>query len=284
MSRLDGAGPAANLTVAGALAHATAAGLPRAEAQYLLQALLRCERAWLITHDTDPLSPEQRQRFHDWLARRLDQVPLAYLSGEKEFFGLTLQVTPDTLIPRPDTEVLVDWALERLQALDRPRVVDLGTGSGAIALAIRSRCPQADVHAVDLSPGALAVALGNARRLGLPLIGHQGSWFEPLASQAPFDLIVSNPPYVAGDDPHLAALRHEPRGALTPEGDGLDDLRLLVAQAPAWLTPGGWLLMEHGWDQAEAVATLLHQHGYAEVENRRDLGGQPRASGGRRPR
>ncbi|MDH0867634.1 peptide chain release factor N(5)-glutamine methyltransferase [Mitsuaria sp. GD03876] len=274
------------LTVAGAERAAVAAGLPRAEARYLLQALLGVSRAWLIGHDADVLDATAVERFHHWLARRLDGVPLAYLSGDKAFFGLTLRVTPDTLVPRPDTEVLVEWALERLERREAQRVarvVDLGTGTGAIALAIKSRRPDAEVRMVDASPGALAVALDNAGRLGLAVEGHLGSWFEPLAGQVAFDLIVSNPPYVSGDDHHLEALRHEPRMALTPEGDGLADLRHLVAEAPAWLRPDGWLLLEHGWDQAETVTALLRERGFADVENRRDLGGQPRVSGGRWP-
>nr|WP_297531912.1 peptide chain release factor N(5)-glutamine methyltransferase [uncultured Roseateles sp.] len=271
------------LTVAGAERAAMAAGLPRAEAQYLLQALLGASRAWLIAHDTDPLDAAGHVRFQDWLARRLDGVPLAYLTGEKEFFGLMLRVTPDTLIPRPDTEVLVEWALERLTGLAAPRVVDLGTGTGAIALSIKSRRPDADVQMVDASAGALDVAQHNARRHGLAVGAHLGSWYQPLAGQLAFDLILSNPPYVAGDDHHLAALRHEPRMALTPEGDGLDDLRELVAGAPDRLRPGGWLLLEHGYDQADAVADLLSARGFIDIQNRRDLGGQPRATGGRWP-
>jgi release factor glutamine methyltransferase len=280
---MSGHTPGDALTVAGAERAATTAGLPRAEAQYLLQALLGVSRAWLIAHDVDPLDLPQRERFQDWLARRLDGVPLAYLTGEKEFFGLTLRVTPDTLIPRPDTEVLVEWALERLVGLSAPRVVDLGTGTGAIALAIKSRRPDADVRMIDASAGALAVAQDNARRLGLAVEAHLGSWYEPLAGQLAFDLIISNPPYVAGDDHHLDALRHEPRMALTPEGDGLADLRQLIEGAPIRLHANGWLLLEHGYDQAPAVAGLLGARGFVDVENRRDLGGQPRASGGRWP-
>jgi release factor glutamine methyltransferase len=271
------------MTVAAAERAAITAGLPRGEAQYLLQALLGVSRAWLIAHDTDPLDAPRRERFQEWLARRLDGVPLAYLSGEKEFFGLTLRVTPDTLIPRPDTEVLVEWALERIADLPAPRVVDLGTGTGAIALSIKSRRPEADVRMVDASAGALAVAQDNARRLGLSVDAHLGSWYEPLAGQLAFDLIISNPPYVAGDDHHLDALRHEPRMALTPEGDGLADLRRLIEGGPVWLRANGWLLLEHGYDQADAVADLLSARGFVDVENRRDLGGQARATGGRWP-
>ena len=278
-------GPA--LTVIGAERAAIAAGLPRAEAQYLLQALLGVSRAWLIAHDSDALDavdPAMSARFHDWLARRLDGEPLAYLTGVKEFFGLMLRVTPDTLIPRPDTEVLVAWALERLadrSGAPTPRVVDLGTGTGAIALAIQSRRPDVEVRMVDFSVAALAVAQDNARRLGLPVEGHLGSWYEALAGQSAFDLIVSNPPYVAGDDHHLDALKHEPRSALTPEGDGLADLRHLIEEAPPRLRPDGWLLLEHGFDQADAVAAMLRARGFVDVETRRDLGDQPRATGGR---
>lgn len=270
-------------TIAEAMRSAVAAGLPRQEAHYLMLALLDCSRAWLIAHDDQPLTEEQLTRFRAWLASRLDDVPLAYLVGDKEFFGLRLRVSPDTLIPRPDTETLVAWALERLNAFgdhESPRVVDLGTGSGAIALAIKSQRPDAQVTMVDVSAGALAIARDNALRLGLAVEALAGSWFEPLAGRPPFDLVVSNPPYIAEADPHLDALRHEPRSALTPGGDGLDDLRRLVAGAPAVLRPGGWLLLEHGWDQSDAVAGLLNASGFSEVTHRRDLGGHVRASGG----
>ena len=270
-------------TVAEALAAARVAGLDRLDAQLLLDHHLGRDRGWLLAHDDDALMPEVLVRFDADVRQRADGVPLAYLTGEKEFFGLTLRVTPDTLIPRPDTELLVQWALERLEGPRPPRVVDLGTGTGAIALSIKSQRPDADVRMVDFSPGALAVALDNAQRLGLQVDGHLGSWFEPLAGQVPFDLIVSNPPYVAGDDHHLDALKHEPRTALTPEGDGLADLRHLIEGAPTWLRPDGWLLLEHGFDQADAVAAMLRGRGFIEVETHRDLGGQPRATGGRWP-
>ena len=271
------------LSVAAALAEARRSGLDRLEAQLLLAALLGVDRAWLLAHDDAPLAPEQAQRFADWLARRLQDVPLAYLSGSKEFHGLMLQVNEYTLVPRPDTEVLVDWALELAPDLGpAPRVVDLGTGSGAIALALKHRHPAARVCAVDQSPGALAMAARNARELGLEVEFLQGDWWQPLAGRR-FELVLSNPPYIAGDDPHLPALRHEPRSALTPGGDGLAALRQLVAEAPDHLVPGGFLLLEHGFDQAEAVAALLAARGFDEVANRRDLGGQPRVSGGRWP-
>jgi release factor glutamine methyltransferase len=272
------------LTLAAALAQARARGLERLEAQLLLAELLACDRSWLISHDGDALSAEQAARFEDWLTQRLQQVPLAYLSGHKEFHGLKLRVTADTLVPRPDTEVLVDWALELLQAsaLPAPELVDLGTGSGAIALALKHRYPAARVAAVDLSAGALKIAQTNAAELGLDVEFHQGDWWQPLAGRR-FELIVSNPPYIAGNDPHLPALRHEPLGALTPGGDGLSALQALIQGAPAHLRVGGWLLLEHGYDQAEAVVRLLFAHGFMQVGTRQDLGGQPRVSAGRWP-
>jgi release factor glutamine methyltransferase len=189
-------------------------------------------------------------------------------------------VSPGVLVPRPDTETLVDWALSLMPDKLPCRVLDLGTGSGAIALALQHQRPQAEVTAVDASQDALAVARANARQLGLSVHFEHGSWFEPVASQR-FDLIVSNPPYIADGDHHLAALRFEPLSALTSGPDGLDDLRQIVAEAPAHLAPGGWLLLEHGFDQHEAVQALLRSAGFAEVSTRHDLGGQPRCTGGR---
>ena len=203
------------MTVAEALALARTHGLPRSDANVLLGALLGRSRTWLLTHDDAPLDAAQQARWQDWLARRADGVPVAYLTGQHEFHGLLLHVTPDVLDPRPDTETLVDWALALLAT--RPpgaAVVDLGTGSGAIALAIRHRQPDAVVSAVDLSPAALAVAQANGERLGLPVRWRLGAWFAPVASER-FDLVVSNPPYIAEGDTHLPALRHEPTLALT---------------------------------------------------------------------
>lgn len=267
------------MTVDEALALARALGVERGDAQILLAHLTGQGRAWLITHG-DAAVPGA-----DAALRRLAAgEPLAHLTGWQPFHGLQLQVTPATLIPRPDTETLVDWALAVLAGWSgTARVVDLGTGSGAIALAIKAACPQAALSAVDVSAEALAVARANGARLGLPVDWRQGSWFEPLAGER-FELVVSNPPYIAGDDPHLPALRHEPLGALTPGGDGLADLRSLIDAAPQHLTAGGWLLMEHGWDQAELVARALSARGFTEVTLRRDLAGRPRASGGRWPR
>lgn len=266
------------MTVEEALALARALGVERGDAQTLLGHLTGQNRAWLVTHG-DASVPGA-----DAALRRLAAgEPLAHLTGWQAFHGLLLQVTPATLIPRPDTETLVDWALALLAPLvSRPHVVDLGTGSGAIALALKAACPQADVVAVDFSADALAVARANGERLGLAVDWRHGSWFEPLAGER-FDLVVSNPPYIAGDDPHLPALRHEPLTALTPGGDGLADLRTLIDAAPQHLRPGGWLLLEHGWDQAQPVAQALTARGFADASLRRDIAGRARASGGRWP-
>lgn len=276
-------GTSAPATVAEALSMARAQGVDRLDAQILLGALLRQPRSWLLAHDTDPLPAEAASRFTELAARRARGEPVAYLVGDKEFYGLSLRVAPGVLVPRPDTETLVDWALDVLPPDPPTHVLDLGTGSGAIALAIRSRRPHARLTAVDASPEALAIAQDNARRLGLPLELLGGSWFEPVGTRR-FDLIVSNPPYIAEGDPHLPALRFEPRQALTAGADGLDDLRRIVAGAPAHLVPGGWLLLEHGYDQAPAVQALLGQAGFTEVSTRHDLAGQPRCTGGRPPR
>ncbi|MBL8275768.1 MAG: peptide chain release factor N(5)-glutamine methyltransferase [Pelomonas sp.] len=266
------------MTVEEALALARALGVERGDAQTLLGHLTGQNRAWLVTHG------DARVPGADAALRRLAAgEPLAHLTGWQPFHGLLLQVTPATLIPRPDTETLVDWALALLAPLaGRPRVVDLGTGSGAIALAIKAACPHADVVAVDFSADALAVARANGARLGLGVDWRHGSWFDPLAGER-FNLVVSNPPYIAGDDPHLPALRHEPLTALTPGGDGLADLRTLIDAAPQHLRPGGWLLMEHGWDQALPVAQALTARGFADASLRRDIAGRARASGGRWP-
>ncbi|CAM4057505.1 peptide chain release factor N(5)-glutamine methyltransferase [Roseateles saccharophilus] len=264
------------MTIDEALTLARQLGVERGDAQALLGHLTGQDRAWLITHGDAPAPGAEAA-----LRRLADGEPLAHLTGWQPFHGLTLKVTPATLIPRPDTETLVDWALELLAALPgEPAVADLGTGSGAIALALKAACPRAQVSAVDFSTDALAVARGNGERLGLTVDWHHGSWFEPLAGRR-FDLVVSNPPYIAGDDPHLPALRHEPIMALTPGGDGLADLRALIDAAPQHLNAGGWLLLEHGWDQADAVAQQLAARKFEAARLRRDLAGRARASGGR---
>jgi release factor glutamine methyltransferase len=271
-------------SVAQALAAARALGLDRLDAQLLLGHHLRQGRGWLIAHDDAPLSLGTAQAFADDCQRRADGVPLAYLVGEREFHGLALRVTPDVLVPRPDTETLVDWAIDRLRsaALARPRVLDLGTGSGAIALAVAHGHPAARVTATDVSPTALAVAQDNGRRLGLAVDWVLGAWWQALPNEMAFDLVLSNPPYIAGDDPHLPALRHEPRLALTPGGDGLDALRQIIDGATAHLPPGGWLLLEHGWDQADAVVARLQAAGFEQISTRQDIENRPRCSGGQR--
>lgn len=261
-----------------ALAQAAARGLARIDAQLLLLHVLGRggeERGWLIAHDDDALEPAAADRFAALCRRRAAGEPVAYLVGEKEFFGLKLHVDGRVLVPRPDTETLVEWALELLPARPAPRVLDLGTGSGAIALAIRSARPDAQVEGVDRSADALAVAQANARRLGLPVAFRQADW---LHGAGRYDLIVSNPPYIAAGDPHLPELAHEPRQALVSGPDGLDDLRRIARAAPAHLAPGGWLLLEHGWDQADAVRALLGDAGLAHANSRKDLAGIPRCS------
>ena len=273
-----------SVRAAEALAAARGQGLDRLDAQLLLARVLQRPREWLIAHDDAPLSAGQQQRFAADCARRAAGEPLAYLLGEREFHGLMLQVGPAVLVPRPDTETLVDWALELLADAPgtAPAMADLGTGSGAIALALKHARPDARVCAVEISPAALAVARANGQRLGLDVQWLAGSWWQPLQDRR-FDLVSSNPPYIAAGDPHLPALRHEPLQALSPGGDGLSDLRHIVQAAPLHLQPGGWLLLEHGHDQAEAVRALLLQAGLTQVTTRRDLAGRPRCSGGRRP-
>ncbi|MCK6426319.1 MAG: peptide chain release factor N(5)-glutamine methyltransferase [Burkholderiaceae bacterium] len=267
-------------TVTQALAEAQSRGLERHEARLLLAGLLGRPTTWLLAHPEARLEEDETRRWAEGLRRRADGEPMAYLLGERGFHGLTLQVGPAVLDPRPDTETLVDWALELLA--HRPagaRVLDLGTGSGAIALAIRHARPDALVSAVDLSEPALAVARSNGERLGLPVRWLQGAWLAPVAGER-FDLIVSNPPYIAEGDPHLDALRHEPRLALTSGPDGLDAIRHLVAAAPAHLAAGGWLLLEHGHDQADRVAALFTADSiWTQVTHRRDLGGHRRCTG-----
>lgn len=276
------------VTVADCLRQAQARGLARVDAQILLLHSLQRplhDRAWLLTHDDDTLTPVQETAWQDALKRRLQGEPVAYITGRKDFFGLTLAVDARVLDPRPDTETLVEWALaclpESLPETRSPRILDLGTGSGAVALALQHARPDAKVWAIDASEDALAVARANALRLNLPVQFITSHWLSALDVQRTgrFDLIVSNPPYVAEGDPHLAALTHEPLQALTSGADGLDDIRQIIAQAPTFLVPGGWLLLEHGWDQAAPVQTLLHEAGFERVQSRRDLGGIERCTG-----
>ena len=259
-------------------------GVPRLDAQLLLLHVLQRaphDRAWLLTHDTDLLSDTQHQQLLALAQRRLAGEPLAYITGCKEFYGLELRVDARVLVPRPDTETLVEWALEVLQPSPAGRVVDLGTGSGAVALALKQARPDLAVHAVDYSHDALAVAQANAQRLGLEVHCRHGSWLQ--GQEGMFHAIVSNPPYIRDDDEHLPALRFEPRQALTAGRDGLDDIRTIIGQARARLHPGGWLLLEHGYDQASAVRTLLLAAGFTAVQSRQDLAGIERCSGGQWP-
>jgi release factor glutamine methyltransferase len=269
------------VTLAGALSAAAARGIERLDAQLLLLHALRrplSDRAWLLAHDTEALPDAAEADYRQLCERRASAEPLAYIVGRKEFFGLDLLVDRRVLVPRPETETLVEWALEVWD--DRPSVIDLGTGSGAIALAIKHARPRAVVDAVDSSPGALEVARANAHRLSLDVNLSEGSWLG--GNDRRYDLIVANPPYVAQADPHLRDLGHEPIGALAAGPDGLRDIRIIIGQAPAHLQRGGWLMLEHGWDQAEAVRGLLRDSGLQGVATRRDLAGIERCSGGQR--
>lgn len=264
-----------------ALTWAQTCGLDRLDAQLLvLRALGRPahDRAWLLAHDTDALTPAALADLEQGALRRAAGEPLAYITGHKEFFGLDLRVDARVLVPRPDTETLVEWALAVMQAKPAGSALDLGTGSGAIALALKSTRPAWRVEALDYSADALAVARANAQRLQLDVRFAQGSWLTGV--QARFDLIVSNPPYIAAQDAHLAALTHEPLQALASGTDGLDDIRTIITQAHQHLLPEGWLLLEHGYDQAAAVRALLVAAGLQQVQSRRDLAGIERCSGG----
>ncbi|MGN5291005.1 peptide chain release factor N(5)-glutamine methyltransferase [Aeromonas sp. 11P] len=257
---------------------------PRADADVLLCHLLGCRRSYLMTWPERELDAAQQATLQGWLARRLNGEPIAHLVGEREFWSLPLKVSPATLIPRPDTEVLVEQALTRIPQ-GPCAVLDLGTGTGAIALALKSERPELDVWAVDRMADAAALARENSAALGLPIEVRDGSWFEPLGEpdrdKTPrFAVIVSNPPYIDGADPHLEQgdVRFEPRSALVADDAGLADIRHIVAHAPAYLLTDGWLLLEHGWDQGEAVRQLLRDGGYREVATVRDYGDNDRVT------
>ena len=278
------------LTISQAILFAQSSGLDRLDAQLLmLHALDRAahDRAWLLTHDTDVLTPAVQAAFEAGVQRRKTDEPVAYITGHKEFFGLDLKVDQRVLVPRPDTETLVECALDISNEPDElnattKSVLDLGTGSGAIALALKQARPTWQLTATDASQDALTVARGNAQRLQLDVRFIQGSWFSGLMpSIGRFHLIVSNPPYIASGDAHLAALVHEPIQALTAGVDGLEDIRTIISQAGGYLHRGGWLVLEHGYDQAAAVRGLLHSAGFEDVQSRRDIGGAERCSAGR---
>ena len=295
--------------------------LPRAEARRLLASLTGQPLTWFMAHGDDPADPDTTTRFQALAERRRAGEPLAYLLGQQEFYGRPFTVSPAVLIPRADTETLVETALEQLLLLRRQRravplsLLELGTGSGIIAITLALEAPDTEVHAVERSPEALAMAQRNAKALGAHRIHwHAGSWWQALANATDsheatentataaqttspitarqghptepparrFDLIVSNPPYIAANDHHLQQgdLRFEPPQALAAGPDGLDDLRIIIGGAPAHLNPGGWLLLEHGYDQEAPVQALLRDAGFADVFTRRDLAGQPRVSGG----
>jgi release factor glutamine methyltransferase len=266
-------------TVAAALAAARALGLARLDAQALLGHLLRRPRGWLIAHDDADVDEDAVARFRTLAARRREGVPVALLVGRQAFWSLELALGRDTLVPRPDTERLVELALERIPHDTVVDVLDLGTGSGAIALAIAAERPLARVTAVDLAEGALEVARTNAARLALPLRLRAGDWFAAVPGEV-FDLIVSNPPYLAEDDHHLPDLRHEPRLALVSGAEGFDAIDRIVAGAGAALRAGGALLFEHGWEQGEGARARLRDAGFAEVRTWQDLEGRDRVSGG----
>ena len=289
------------------------------EAQLLLQHVLNVNRAWLIAHENDALQPNNHEVFEALLTRRLNGEPIAYILGYREFYGLKLKVTADTLIPRPDTETLVEAALAKIpQNANSPSfrreqfaklrttesscdetdsdlrqndmvwndeftILDLGTGTGAIALAIAHNCPQAFVTAVDASEGALKIAQENAQNLNITNIKFlQSDWFGALQNEK-FDMIVSNPPYIAQGDAHLSQgdLRFEPIAALASGADGLDDIKRIITNAPKHLNPHGWLMLEHGYNQAAHVAALLINAGFSEIETIKDLGGNNRVTLGR---
>lgn len=251
------------------------------ENRILLCHALTLTRVGLITHSERVLNEDEAARLGALVARRQAGEPIAYIVGQREFFGLPFQVTPAVLIPRPDTELIVELTIERLAP--RARLLDMGTGSGAIAVSVAHTRPDAAVTALDVSAEALAVAEANARANQANVRFLRSDWFAALENEQ-FDLIASNPPYIASGDVHLAQgdLRFEPSGALTDFADGLSALRTIIQGAPAHLVAGGWLLLEHGYDQAEAVRALLLAAGYGEVQSWRDLGGIERVSGGHR--
>jgi len=280
------------MTVGEALADAAArlaasSESARLDAELLLGAVLDASRTQLLLRREESLSAAQAIALDALLSRRASGEPVPYLTGRQGFWTLDLRVTPDVLVPRPETELLVEWGLELLGSPRPPAgagkklcIADLGTGSGAIALALARERPQARVIATDASAAALTVASENASELRVNNVEfREGSWFAPLAGET-FDLVVSNPPYITAGDPHLPALRHEPASALSDGGDGLSCLREIVADAPRHLRPGGWLLVEHGYDQGEAVRVLFTAAGLRQVNTRRDLGGQERCTGG----
>ena len=269
----------AQMTIGAAL---RAADLDATDARALTRAALGVDDSYLAAHPAHALTAEQSDRFFGWARRRRAGEPVAYIVGEREFWSLTFRVTPAVLIPRPETELLVEFALERVAAAAAADVLDLGTGTGCVAVAIAKELPRARVTATDVSIAALAAARENAARHDASVELIESDWFDALTGRR-FDLIVANPPYVADGDPHLQEgdVRFEPRAALVGGGDGLACIRTIVARARAHLERGGWLFFEHGHDQGAGCRALLQAQGYQDVFSRRDLAGIERASGGR---
>jgi release factor glutamine methyltransferase len=266
--------------IGGALAFAKASGIDRLDAQWLLAQIFGQARVWLLAHPDERLSAAQAECFVRALQARRQGMPLAYVLGQWSFAGLSLEVNPAVLVPRPETEELLRWALQLAQAMTAPRLLDLGTGSGALALAMKSALPQAEVWATDAHDAALEVARSNALRLGLSVrFPAAGSWWQALPPDVGrFDIVVSNPPYISADDPHLEALCHEPSHALVADDHGLADLRLIIDGAPTHLQAGAWLVLEHGHGHYAAVAALLSARGFVAIEGRQDLAGLPRCT------
>ena len=271
------------LKIAAALADGTeqlrgVSDSPRLDAELLLAQALDVPRSYLFAHPEDALDRAALERFCSSLDRRSDDLPLAYISGEKEFWSMTLIVSPDTLVPRPETELLVDQALQHIPKNENFSILDLGTGCGAIALAIAKERPHCDITATDVSDAALAVARENANRLALANVEFLcGDWTAPVAGKT-FDIIASNPPYVPEADPNLERLKHEPQMALLSGKDGLDAIRRISAEAQSVLRPGGTLLIEHGDNQAEEIARILSADGWGEISQVNDLAGKPRVT------
>jgi release factor glutamine methyltransferase len=257
-------------------------GLPVRDARMLLAAALGVKLETLVAHPDRTVPLEAAETFADHVAQLRDGVPLAYLLGTQPFMGREFRVNRHVLVPRPETELLVETALARLKRTVWPRVADLGTGSGCIAISIALARPDAHVIGVDASADALDVAVLNDRRYEARVGWQQGSWYDALSPNERFDAILANPPYIAPGDPHLPTLRHEPRSALVSGRDGLDDLRRVVAGAPARMAPGGWLMVEHGFDQSEAVQALFTAAGLLQVEALLDGAGIARVVAGRR--
>jgi len=258
---------------------------PRLDAEILLAHVLHKTRTWLMTWPERGLTEEETNKFHELLQQRIAGTPVAYLIGQQEFWSLSLKVNEHTLIPRPETECLVEQALSLIPPGGRFGLTDLGTGSGAIALAMARERPACHITAIEQSAEAMAIARENARDLGLGNISfHRGDWLEGM-TQDHFDMILANPPYIEASDPHLQQgdVRFEPRTALRSGADGLDDIRRIIAQAKDCLRPAGWLLMEHGYRQQPQVMALLREHGFHDIRGFKDYAGQPRFVAAQKP-